>query len=519
MGMNSIPKHRTGIEGFDLISDGGLPRGRTSLVVGTAGSAKTVFAVQFLACGISEFDEPGVFVTFEETPQDIRRNVEGFNWDIASWEKGNRWAFVDASPEVHQEPTIESGSYDLGALHARVEHAVTRIGAKRIAIDSIGGLFMQLENASLVRSELFRLMGRLKQLGVTGIITGERVEEYGPISRYGVEEFVSDNVIVFRNVLDDELRRRTVEILKFRGTNHQKGQWPFTVVSGRGIVILPLSAMQLHQRSSEIRVTTGDPILDEMTGGGFFRDSIILVSGPTGTGKTLISTEFLAGGVRKGERCLLFAFEESREQLNRNARGWGVDFSDFESRGLLKIVCTYPEAATLEDHLISMKGVLEEYRPDRVVVDSVSALERGFSSKAFREFVIGLSAFIKHREIPALFTATTNELLGGSSITEAQISSTTDSIILLRYVETLGQMRRGLAVLKMRGSMHDKEIREFTIDGSGMHLGRAFQSVHGILSGNFTHVEAGANNVTALFDAEDNGGPYSGEDSDEHGRG
>ena len=500
MALQSVPKHLTGIEGFDHISSGGLPRGRTTLISGTSGSAKTVFAVQFLASGIEAFDEPGVFVTFEESPTDIRRNVEGFGWDVASWEAAGRWAFVDASPQIDDEPITEIGAYDLGALIARIEHAIRRVGARRIAIDSIAGLFNQLDNPAVLRSEMFRLMARLKALDVTVILTSERVEEYGPISRFGVEEFVSDNVMVFRNVLEDELRRRTVEILKFRGTSHQKGEWPFTVVSGRGVVIIPLSALQLEQHSSVTRITSGDRDLDAMTGGGFFRDSVILVSGPTGTGKTLISTEFLAGGADRGERCLLFAFEESREQLFRNASGWGIDFAALEAQGLLKVVCTYPEAATLEDHLIFIKGVLDDYRPNRVAVDSLSALERGISTKAFREFVIGLSSFIKHREIPAIFTATTSDLLGGGSSTEAQISSTTDSIILLRYVEMHGQMRRGLAVLKMRGSMHDKEIREFTIDGTGLHIGKSFRNVHGILSGNFTHVTSGdLDRLDAMF--------------------
>jgi circadian clock protein KaiC len=226
-----------------------------------------------------------------------------------------------------------------------------------------------------------------------------------------------------------------------------------------------------------------------MCGGGFFRDSIILVSGATGTGKTLMVTEFMAGGMRSGERCLLFAFEESREQLFRNARGWGIDFERMESEGLLKVICEYPEVSSLEDRLLMMKDTIEAFKPNRVAVDSLSALERVSTNRGFREFVIGLTSFIKHQEIVGLFTNTTPTLTGGTSVTEAHISTLTDSIILLRYVEMFGEMRRGLTMLKMRGSQHDKDIREFTIDHEGMHIGQPFRNIGGILAGNPVQIE------------------------------
>ena len=225
-----------------------------------------------------------------------------------------------------------------------------------------------------------------------------------------------------------------------------------------------------------------------MCGGGFFRDSVILVSGATGTGKTLTTTQFLNGGAQQGERCLLLAFEESREQLFRNARGWGVDFERMEHEGSLRLMCDYPEVATLEDWLLSIEKVIEEFKPARVALDSLSALERVGTARAFREFVIGLTSFIKHQEITGMFTSTTASLMGGASITEGHISTLTDSIILLRYVEMFGDMKRGITVLKMRGSAHDKGIREFNIDQDGMHLGRRFANVTGILSGAPIHV-------------------------------
>jgi circadian clock protein KaiC len=484
-----VQKMATGIYGFDSISGGGVPEGRTTLVSGAAGSGKTVFAAQFLVEGIRSADEPGVFVTFEESPTDICRNMLSFGWDIAQWERDEKWRFVNVSSQIREE-TVVAGQYDLGGMIARVENAVHQIGAKRVALDSLGAVFSRFDDHSLVRDNLFRLALALKEMGVTSILTAERANDGEGISRHGVEEYVADNVVILRNSMEGERRRRTIEILKFRGATHRKGQYPFTVDDRRGIMIVPLSAMELKQKSSNLRITSGNSELDQMCDGGFFRDSIVLVSGATGTGKTLMVTEFIAGGVKSGERCLLFAFEESREQLFRNATGWGVDFQRMEKEGRLKVICEYPEVSGLEERLVSMQEEIHKFKPNRVAVDSLSALERVASSRGFREFVIGLTSDIKHREVAGLFTATTPTLMGGTSVTEAHISTLTDSIILLRYVEMYGEMRRGVTLLKMRGSQHEKDIREFTIDHEGMHIGRRFQNVIGILAGHPAIVEA-----------------------------
>lgn len=475
-----LEKLPTGVTGLDIVTDGGLPKARTTLIAGSAGSAKTVLAAQFLAAGIAD-NQHGVFVTFEESPQDIRTNMLSLGWDIAKWEAEGKWAFVDGSPQLDE--MVVAGEYDLGALLIRIEGAVSRIGADRVSVDSLGAIFTQFADAAVVRRELFRIASMLRRMGVTSVMTAERNKEYGPISRFGVEEFVADNVIILRNILEDEKRRRTLETLKLRGTQHHKGEFPFTIIPGEGIVIIPLSAIKMTHRSSTQRVTSGNETLDSMCGGGFFQDSIVLVTGATGCGKTLTSTEFVAGGTKKSERCLLFAFEESREQLFRNAEGWSVNLEELEERGVVKVSCAYPESSALEDHLIRMKKLVEEFKPRRIVVDSLSALERVGTIRGFREFVVALTSFVKESEIAALFTATTPNLLGGTSITEAHISTITDSIILLRYVEIFGEMRRGITVLKMRGSYHDKDIREFTIDAKGMHIGQPFRNVNGILSG------------------------------------
>ncbi|MFW5836636.1 MAG: circadian clock protein KaiC [Desulfovibrionaceae bacterium] len=484
-----VEKIKTGISGLDVISLGGLPSGRTTLLAGTAGSGKTLLAAQFLAQGIHGFDQPGVFVTFEESPEAIRCNMASMGWDIQTWEDEGKWAFVDASAQVGEEASLVVGDYDMAALLARIESASRKIGAVRMVLDSLGAVFTRFGDSAVVRNELLRVAHVLHSLEVTAVMTAERTEEYGPISRQGVEDFVADNVIVLRNVLDDEKRRRTVEVLKFRGTSHQKGEFPFTILPGEGFVVIPLSEVELEHESSNLRITSGSQELDDMCGGGFYRDSIVLVSGATGAGKTLMVTEFIAGGVRNNERCLLFAYEESREQFFRNASGWGVDLRPMEKAGLLKVVCEYPEASSLEDRLVSMRRILKEFKPNRMAIDSLSALERVSTNKGFRDFVIGVTSFLKQQETAGLFTSTTPSLMGGESVTEAHISTLTDSIILLRYVEMFGEMRRGMTVLKMRGSQHDKNIREFTIDGDGMHIGEAFRNVTGILSGNPTHVE------------------------------
>lgn len=495
-------KLKTGIPGFDLIAEGGLPQFTCTLIAGTAGSAKTVFANQFLAKGILEAKEAGVFVTFEESPAAIRKHMRGFGWTIETWESENLWKFVDASPAIGERPVI-TGEYDMAPVLARIQYAIESTQAKRVAIDSLGAIFSQLGDTALIRGDLFQLIGALKAWNVTAILTAERSEEYGDIARYGVEEFVLDNVVILRNILEGEKRRRTIEILKFRGTTHQKGEYPFTVLPRQGIEVIPLSAIQLQQQSSDIRIQSGIAELDQMCGGGFFRDSIILASGATGTGKTLMVTQFMGGGIAAGERCLLFAFEESQDQLFRNASGWGIDFETEAENGQLRVVCRYPETSGLEDHLIKMKEIIEDFQPHRVAVDSLSALERVSSEKGFREFVIGLTSFIKHHKMAGLFTATTPTLLGGASVTESHISTITDSIILLRYVEMYGEMLRGITVLKMRGSRHDKEICEFTIDGTGMHIGKPFRNVTGILSGNFTYASSDElNRLNSLFNEQ-----------------
>lgn len=478
-GIQLLPTHITGL---DQICAGGLPLNRATLVSGTAGSAKTVFATQFLAEGIRQAGENGVLVTLEEYPEDIRAAMASFGWDLAAWEAEGKLAIVNGSVLVEEEESFV-GDYDLGGLLARIEAAVKRVGARRLSMDALSAFFSRFQDHGKIRSELFRIIQAIRKMGVTSVLTTERTGENGQNCRYGVEEFVADNVIILRNTLEMEQRYRSLEILKMRGVAHRRGEFPFVVVDGRGIEVIPLSAIPLEHPSSRRRTTFGDPELDALCGGGPFSDTAILVSGPTGSGKTVLATEFATGGAATGERCLFLGFEESRNQLLRNASNWGRDFSQLEAEGRLKIICEYPSSASLEDRLVRIKDLIDEYQPQRLVLDSLTALGRLVSEKAIRDFTVGLTSFVKRAQITALFTGEVGQIIGATEVTDKNLSSLADGIILLRYVEIGSQVYRGITILKMRGTGHDHQIREYTIDNQGLQVGPPFQQVHGVLTG------------------------------------
>lgn len=478
-----LNKVKTGIAGFEEISFGGLPKGRTTLISGSSGSGKTIFACQFLIEGIRQFNEPGIFVTFEENVPDLTKNVKSFGWDIATYENKNQWRYVDASLPFETDTRI-IGDYDLSALILRIDAAMKETRARRIVLDSIGSLFHHFQDPSLIRRELLKIINFLKKKNVVTIITSERLEEYGLVSRFGVEEYITDNVVILRNVLEQEKRRRTIEILKYRGSFHSAGEQSFVIDPDAGLVIIPLTRLQLTQRSHETRVSSGNKQLDSMCGGGFFKDSIVLISGATGTGKTLMVTEFIKGGFSGKEKTLFLAYEESREQLIRNAKSWGVDFEKMEKANKLQIHAIYPETASLEEHLLKIQKLIGEFQPTRFALDSLSAIERGSSKKNFREFLIALTSFLKKKEITAIFTSTSTSIIGGTSVTDSHISTITDAIILLRYAEVFGNIHRVITILKMRGSMHTKGIYEFDIKDDGMTINKErFKMLSGILGG------------------------------------
>jgi circadian clock protein KaiC len=341
----TLPRVPTGIRGFDEVALGGLPAARGTLITGTAGSGKTLFAVEFLARGIEEF-EPAVFVTLEETPEDIRVNSSSLGLDIARWEREGKWRFVDVSLRGgDQTPT--TGAYDPVPLVSRIEHAVRMIGARRVALDPLSAVLTRLADTAIVRDEMRRVATAMQSLGVVSVLTAEKDEEYDTLSRHGVEEFVTANVITLRNVLELQKRRRTVEIVKFRGARHRTGEWLFAIDSQDGIVVLPLAFIAARERASPNRISSGNTTLDEMCGGGFFRDALVLVTGNNGAGKTLTNLRFASASLDAGERCLLCTFDETRDQLARNAASWGLDLDAMQGSGMLRVEAEYPEMSSL----------------------------------------------------------------------------------------------------------------------------------------------------------------------------
>ncbi len=479
----SVRKLATGIAGFDHVAMGGLPARRATVVAGQAGSAKTIFAAQFLAEGVAQ-GQPGVFVTLEEPAADLRANLRTLGWDVEAWEAAGDWRFVDASPIVRLEGLPDRPGYSMDTLAAQIGHAVDATGADRLALDSLNAVLALHDDVPTARQLLRALISRLRAMGLTVVMTVETSgDPGGALSRYGVEEFVADNVVLLRNVREGTFRRRTVEVLKMRGAMHHKGDVGFTVVPGKGLVVLPVTAPNQNPNDDSSRVSSGNEGLDRLTHGGLFRGSSTLVSGPTGTGKTLLSTQFAGAGAAAGERVLLMAYEETREQIHRNGAAFGWDFQAFEDAGLLHIVSLYPEVASLDDHLVEIRDLVERMEPTRLVIDSLSALERLGSAHSYREFVIGVTSFVRTVGVASLMTASSPHLVGGTSVTESHISGLIDAIVVMRHVETKSELKRGILVLKMRGSSHEHEIRELLIGEGVMEVGEPFAGLGGVLTG------------------------------------
>ncbi len=477
-----LTKVASGIPGFDEISHGGIPKGRTTLISGTSGSGKTAFSAQFLYEGIVEFDENGVFVTFEESPQDIIRNTNSFGWNIGKLVKENKWAFVDASPDYCS--SVEVGQYDLGAFLARIAYAVKKVKAKRVVIDSVSALFTHYQDLGVIRRELHKLAANLKKSNVTCIMTAERPVEDGEISRYDVEEFVSDNVILMHNRsnLQGE-RERTIEILKFRGLAHDSEEAPL-LVSVEGINIYPRPRPKLRGKGFSQKISTGIKGLDNLLCGGVYKNSTSLITGPSGSGKTVASLHFIMEGAKRGEKSLLIEFEESPDQLYRNAASFGWDLKKCVDDGTVKLLCHYPEDLRAEQYLQMIQNLVIANKSKRVVFDSISDIQRIYNERRFRTFVIGLNAFLKMHDATSVFTDTTSQILGVPEMTETHLSTASDNIIILKYVELGGGMHRLMSVLKQRGSMHKKDLMEFEVTTEdGISIIGPFEGVENLMSG------------------------------------
>jgi len=461
----ALPKAPTGIEGLDEITGGGLPKGRPTLICGGPGCGKTLLACEFLVRGATQFDEPGAFISFEETGEELAQNVRSLGFDLDALIEDKKLA-IDYV-RVERAEIAESGEYDLEGLFLRLGLAIDSVGAKRIVLDTIESLFGGFTNEALLRSELRRLFRYLKDRGVTALITGERGER--TFTRQGLEEYVSDCVILLDHRVIDQVSTRRLRIVKYRGTTHGTNEYPF-LIDEAGFSVLPLSGLQLDHAVSDERVSSGIPGLDEMLDGkGYYRGSSILVSGTAGTGKTSVATHFAHETARRGERCLYLAFEESPHQLMRNMRSIGVDLEPFVKKGLLRIHSSRPTLHGLEMHLVQIHKMVAEFEPAAVVVDPVSNFIDSSSAIDAQAMLMRLIDFLKGKQITALLTHLTS---GGraAEATDIGVSSIIDTWLLVRDVETGDERTRGLYVLKSRGMPHSKQIREFVITSRGVQL-------------------------------------------------
>lgn len=482
-----MEKLLSGIPGFDEISHNGIPKGRTTLISGTSGSGKTVFAAQFLYKGITNYGDGAVFVTFEETPDDIVTNLKSFGWNVSKLIKDKKLIFVDASPS--EEVNIEAGQYGLGGFLASIEFAIDQVKAKRIAIDSVSTLFTHYKDAGMIRRELYRLSVALKKKGLTCIMTAERPVEDGQVTRFGVEEFVSDNVILLHNRTNERMQReRSIEILKYRGSTHDSEEAPL-IVSNTGMDVYPRPKPKLRGKGFSRKMPTGITGLDSLLYGGIYKNSTTLLTGASGTGKTVVCLHFIMEGARKGEKSILVEFEESPEQLYRNAASFGWDLKKYVDKGVVQLVCHYPEDLKSEQYLKTIEDMVIGKNIERVALDSLSALERIYNLDEFRQFVIGLNASLKMENVTSVLSNTSSQLLGVSAITESHLSTVTDNIIILKYVELGGQMKRLMSVLKQRGSMHKKELTEFEVTSKGVEILGPFKGIENLMSGSARTVQ------------------------------
>lgn len=475
----ALPKACTGIVGLDEITRGGLPQGRPTLVSGGAGSGKTMFGLEFLVRGAMEFGEPGVFISFEETIPDLSRNAESLGFDLPGL-VAKKLLFLD-HVRITRSDIGETGDYDLDGLFIRIADAVQRVGAKRVVLDTIEALFGELPNPSILRAEIHRLFAWLKERGLTTVITAER-DRPDKLTRHGIEEFVSDCVIVLDHRIRDEISTRRLRIVKYRGSTHGTNEYPF-LIDAHGISVLPISSLGLDHPAPPTRISTGIERLDGMLGGkGFFRGSSILMSGSAGTGKTSVAAHFVDAACRRGERCVYFAFEESPHQIVRNMRSIGVDLAPWAEKGLLEFHAARPTLGGIEETLLVIHKHISSYKPTVVVVDPITNLLMVSTMAEVRSMLTRLIDFLKTEGITAIFASLT---ASGSSLeaTEADISSLMDTWLLLKTIEVGGERNRALYVLKSRGMEHSNQIREFLLTKNGLKLLDVYLGPDGVLTG------------------------------------
>jgi len=473
-----LPKSPTGIQGLDEITGGGLPKGRPTLVCGGAGCGKTLLAMEFLVRGATQFNEPGVFMAFEEAANDLTQNVASLGFDLKDLVA--RKKMVLDYVYIERSEVEESGEYDLEGLFIRLGHAIDSIGAKRVVLDTIESLFSGLPNPLILRAELRRLFRWLKDKGVTAIITGERGE--GTLTRQGLEEYVSDCVIVLDHRVSEQTSSRRLRVVKYRGSTHGTNEYPF-VIDEDGISVLPVTSLVLQHTASSERVSTGIQRLDAMLGGaGYYRGSSVLVSGTAGTGKSSFAAHFAEAACRRGERVLYFSFEESPSQIMRNMRSIGIDFEPWVKKGLLQFHANRSSFAGLETHLAMKHKVINAFKPQVVILDPLNSFVMGGNEIEVKAMLIRLLDFLKSEQITGLFTSLSSS--GGTlEQTDVAISSLIDTWLLVRSIEIGGERNRGLSILKSRGMAHSNQIREFLLTDHGVKLCDVYVGPGGALTG------------------------------------
>ena len=476
--LEGLRKEQTGISGFDGITGGGLPAGRPTLICGSAGAGKTLFAMEFLVRGATLFNEPGVFISFEETDEELTKNVASLGFDLKQLAADKKlvldYVFIERS-EIE-----ETGEYDLEGLFLRLGHAIDSIGATRVVLDTLEALFSALPNEAIIRAELRRLFRWLKDKGVTAVITCERGE--GKLTRYGLEEYVADCVILLDNRVDDQISTRRLRIIKYRGTSHGTNEYPF-LIDESGFSVLPITSLGLTHGASTERVSSGVPRLDNMLGGrGFYRGSSILVSGTAGTGKSTIGAHFIEAACKRGERALFFAFEESQDQIIRNMRSVGIELEKFVKKDLLQFHNARPSAFGLEVHLALIHKAISENEPAVVVVDPVTNFLAVGNDVQTKSMLTRLIDFLKMKQITAMFTSLTS---AGKELEDSEVgvSSLMDAWLLVKNIESNGERNRGLYILKARGIAHSNQVREFVLTDHGIELIDAYIGSEGVLMG------------------------------------
>ena len=476
--LEAMQKSPTGIVGLDEITSGGFPTGRTTLICGGAGCGKTLLATEFVVRGAIQYDEPGVFMSFEESGEELSRNVASLGFDLKDLIA--RKKLIIDEVKIERSEIEETGEYDLEALFIRLSYAIDSIGAKRVVLDTLESLFSALPSEAILRAEIRRLFGWLKSKGMTAVITGERGA--GTLTRHGLEEYVSDCVILLDHRVEDLVSTRRLRIIKYRGSIHGTNEYPF-LIDEQGISVLPITSLGLNYEVSNDRVPTGIERLDTMLGGeGVYRGSSILVSGSAGTGKSSMAAHFADETCSRGERCNYFAFEESQNQIIRNMSSIGIDLERWVKRGLLRFHAARPTAHGLEMHLVSMNKEITEFRPSVVIVDPVTNLISTGSSKEVESTLTRLIGFLKARKITLFFTSLSHGKLNVDS-SEADVSSLMDTWILLKEIESSGERNLGIYILKSRGMAHSNQIREFRLTDNGVHLSDVYLGPAGVLTG------------------------------------